>query len=76
MLTGSFSVRLMLLVLGLSTLVACNNPNPQLPLYEEEIHLLTDIMLIEVVIQDFSGPEKDSLAAVNYDLMYDRHGFS
>lgn len=56
--------------------VACNDPNPQRPLYEEDIRVLTDVMLIEGVLQDFIGEEKDSLVGLNYDVLYDRHGIT
>jgi len=55
---------------------ACNDPNPRLPLYEEEVNILTDAMLVESVLQDFTGIKKDSLAKLNYNVLYDRHGIS
>jgi len=74
--TSSFFSRFYLSIFVILVLVACNDPNPQLELFEEEIKILTDVMLLEGVLQDFTGAQKDSLAKVNYDLLYDRHGIS
>lgn len=74
--TNSIICRFAVCICALSAVLACNDPNPQLPLLEEEIRILTDVMLVEGVIQDFAGAKKDSIAMVNYDVLYDRHGIS
>ena len=76
MLTNRFSVFFLIVTVILWLGSACDDPNPQQPLYDEDIRILTDVMLLEGVIQDFTGIAKDSLAKVNYDLLYDRHGIS
>ncbi|MFK8054637.1 MAG: DUF4296 domain-containing protein [Saprospiraceae bacterium] len=69
------SLFFILLVTGLG-LSSCSDPNPQLPLHDEDIRILTDIMLLEGVLQDFAGEGKDSVANANYNIIYDRHGIS
>ena len=56
--------------------LACNDPNPQSPLHEEDIQILTEVMMIEAVLHDFSGAKKDSLVGENYGVLYDRYGIS
>ena len=56
--------------------LSCNEPNPQSPLYEEDIQILTEVMLLEAVLQDFTGSNNDSLVEENYDVLYDRLGIS
>ena len=43
---------------------------------ERELGIFTETILIEAVLQDFSGPTKDTLAARYYDQLYDRYGIS
>ena len=53
---------------------SCNDPNPQLPLYPEEIDIFTQIFLIESALQDFSGIQRDTLAIRYYNELYDAFG--
>lgn len=53
---------------------SCSDPNPQQPLYEEEINIMTQVFLIESVLQDFSGIQRDTLAIRYYNQLYDQFG--
>ena len=53
---------------------ACSEPNPQEPIYPGEVELLTDVLLVEGVLQDFPEPSRDTVALTFYDWIYDRHG--
>ena len=43
---------------------------------ERELGIITETVLIEAILQDFSGPTKDTLAVRYYDQLYDRYGIS
>jgi len=74
--TNSFLKGILALSIGIMPLASCNEANPEMPLYEEDIRILTDVMLLEGVLQDFSGDEKDSLSVLNYNVLYDRYGIT
>ncbi len=59
-----------------STSTACGDSSPAVTVEDEEIKVLTDAMLLEAMLQDFTGQRKDSLAFVNYELLYKRHGIN
>ena len=56
--------------------LACNEAEPAVAIYEDEVDVLVDAMLIEASLQDFAGVKRDSLGSIWYDVLYDRHGIS
>ncbi len=54
--------------------VACGGPDDAAAPTEEEIQVLTQVMLLEGALQDYSGATRDSLAVLYYDQLYDRFG--
>lgn len=63
-----------MLTLLMSVLWACGSqeiaPDPT----DEEIEVITEALLLEGVLQDFSGNLRDSLSEVYYTELYDRYG--
>lgn len=64
------------LALLLAGAVGCSDPNPQGPLDEEDLEILTHVMLIEASLQDFTLARKDSLSTAYYTQLYDRFGIT
>lgn len=41
---------------------------------EEETAVYTEVLIIEAILQDFAGADRDSLSERFYDELYDRYG--
>jgi len=55
-------------------LAACSDEEVVTPLVEEEVQIFTEMLIIESLLQDFSGPQRDTIAARYYEQLYDRFG--
>jgi len=66
--------KFLLVVLITISINACGDSSSPTSLEERDGRIFVDAMLVEAVLQDFTGAKKDSLAEVNYGVLYERHG--
>lgn len=56
--------------------LACGSPEPPPVPDERDLAVFAEVLLVEAILQDFTGPTKDSLAERYYGQLYDRFGTS